>query len=501
MSEYNNNLNAENNNEKLADDVLRSDDTKNTTEESYNSSATYQTQGEHQNNIETQPHTTHYTPYQNTQYRPYQPPYFSAGVEGGASYTFSNDPSYGADINTKKEKKKKNSGALKIAAIILCCITLASATGIGGAYLTYNLLSSNLNIGTPDQNYGADDSTDSDKTDNNVDRAPVNINKVEGSTVGASTMTEVIAQVKDTVVEIVTENIQESQFYGQYVTSGAGSGVIINENGYIITNNHVVAGANTIYVRTTDQTEYKATLIGRDEESDIAVIKIDATGLKAATLGDSSAIMLGEDVVAIGNPLGSLGGTVTNGIISALDREVTIDGQKMRLLQTNAAVNPGNSGGGLFNMAGELIGVVNAKSSSSSSGTTIEGLGFAIPINHAFDVASQLIEYGYVRGRVSLDITYYVIDTDRRYPSGFTSYIVKAGIYVEDPGKNTELKKNDRFVSIDGKSASTISEIKDILAQFKVGDQIKAVVARTENNKEVQVEVTLTCYESVPTKN
>ncbi|MBQ2862637.1 MAG: trypsin-like peptidase domain-containing protein, partial [Clostridia bacterium] len=216
-----------------------------------------------------------------------------------------------------------------------------------------------------------------------IERAPVSINKVEGSTTANTTMTDVISSVRDTVVEIVTENIQESAFYGQYVTSGAGSGVIINENGYIITNNHVVAGANTIYVRTTDQKEYKASLVGTDEESDIAVIKIDATSLKAATLGDSSAIKLGEAVIAIGNPLGSLGGTVTDGIISALDREVTIDGQEMRLLQTNAAVNPGNSGGGLFNMAGELIGVVNAKSSSSNSGATIEGLGFAIPINHA----------------------------------------------------------------------------------------------------------------------
>ena len=449
-----------------------------------------------QSNMQTPP----YSHYYNSQYRPpYQNPYFRQ--EGGASYTFSNNPSFGADINavnTKKEKKK-SSGALKVAAIILSCVLLASATGIGGAYLTYTMLSDNISQGNNDSNENTQNN--SADTSPDVDRAPVTINKVEGSTIENTTMTDVIAAVRDTVVEIVTENIKESQFYGQYVTSGAGSGVIINENGYIITNNHVVSGANTIYVRTTDEKEYKAVLVGADEESDVAVIKIDATGLKAATLGDSSAIKLGEDVIAIGNPLGSLGGTVTNGIISALDREVTIDGQKMVLLQTNAAVNPGNSGGGLFNMAGQLIGVVNAKSSSSSSGATIEGLGFAIPINHAFNVASQLIEFGYVRGKVSLGISVNEYEKDMVYKQGFSYYTIKAGVYVENPGKNTELKKNDRFVSIKDTTVSSMADIKAILAECKVGDQIKCVVARTQNNKEIQVEVTLTCYEFVPEKN
>ena len=498
MSEYNiNNNNDKENSENLTDNVFDTDTNTDTNTET--NTDTTQAQNTESN---PKPHTSYYAPYYNSQYRPpYQQPHYPHGQDGGASYTFSNDPSFGADVNTQKKKKKKSSGALKIAAIIISCILLASATGIGGAYLTYNLLSESFNQNGANQNQNADNENNSDDTQNNIDRVPVNINKVEGTTVQGSTMTDVISQVKDSVVEIVTENIKESQFYGQYVTSGAGSGVIINENGYIITNNHVVAGANTIYVRTTDQKEYKATLMGNDEESDIAVIKIDATGLKAATLGDSSAIMLGEDVIAIGNPLGSLGGTVTNGIISALDREVTIDGQKMVLLQTNAAVNPGNSGGGLFNMAGQLIGVVNAKSSSSSSGATIEGLGFAIPVNHAFDVASQLIEFGYVRGKVTLGISVNEYDRDMMIKQGFSYYTIKAGVYVEEPGKNTELKKNDRFISIDGKSASSMAEIKTILAECKVGDTIKAVVARTENNKEIQVEVTLTCFEYVPQKN
>ena len=441
----------------------------------------------------------------NSYYTPYSSQGYNSNMSSGASYTFSNDPSFGANnLNHEHvQKKKKNNAALKIVAIILSCVFLAGATGIGGAMLTYKMFANNdFNNSNSTQNDQQQNTPGSDEsTQPSEERAPVSINKVEGSTVEGTTLTDVIAKVRHSVVEIVTENIQESMFYGQYVTSGAGSGVIINENGYIITNNHVVDGANNIYVRTTDEQEYQAVLVGKDAESDVAVIKINATNLSAATLGDSSAIKLGEDVIAIGNPLGSLGGTVTNGIISALDREVTIDGQKMVLLQTNAAVNPGNSGGGLFNMAGELIGVVNAKSSSSSSGATIEGLGFAIPVNHAFDVASQLIEFGYVKGKVSLGISVYSYERDMVYKQGFSYYTIKAGVYVDDPGKNTELKKDDRFISIDGKTVTTSNDIKTIISELKVGDTIKAVVARTQDNKETQVEVTLTCFEYVPTNN
>ena len=177
-----------------------------------------------------------------------------------------------------------------------------------------------------------------------------------------------------TVVEIVTESVSTATTFwgGNYVTSGAGSGVIISSDGLIITNNHVVSGANTIKVTLKDGTQYDAKLIGTDPDSDIAVIKIEATGLPCALVGDSDKLEVGDEVVAVGNPLGELGGTVTNGIISALSRDVNIDGTEMSLIQTNAAVNPGNSGGGLFNMYGGLIGIVNAKSTSTSSGTAVD---------------------------------------------------------------------------------------------------------------------------------
>jgi serine protease Do len=161
---------------------------------------------------------------------------------------------------------------------------------------------------------------------------------------------------------------------------------------------------NVIEVTLNNGDVYAASLIATDSKTDLAVIKIETTGLTAAILGDSDALVVGEDAIAIGNPLGELGGTVTNGIISALDREVTVEGQKMNLLQTNAAINPGNSGGGLFNAKGELIGIVSAK----SSGTDIEGLGFAIPVNDVKEVVVQLIEKGYVAGRPALGVS--VID-------------------------------------------------------------------------------------------
>ena len=205
-------------------------------------------------------------------------------------------------------------------------------------------------------------------------------------------------------------------------------------------------------------------------------------------MGNSDALVVGQEVVAIGNPLGELGGSVTNGIVSALDREVEIEGELMNLLQTNAAVNPGNSGGGLFNLAGELVGVVNAK----SSGTGIEGIGFAIPINDAVSVIKELSEYGYVRGRVHLGIRYNEIleITMQYYYYGYT----KPGVYVVESPLNPELKKNDRIVAIDDEEISCAADIKAVLRKHKIGDKLKVTVVRNGRN----VNVDVTCYEYVP---
>lgn len=312
---------------------------------------------------------------------------------------------------------------------------------------------------------------------------------------GDLTSAQVAAMVKDSVVEINTEYTTVSLWY-QYVSGGAGSGVIISEDGYIITNNHVICGsdgttiAEKITVRLTDGSEYDATLIGTDADADIAILKIDKTGLTPAVMGDSDKLSVGEDVIAVGNPLGKLGGSVTNGIISALDREISVNGVEMNLLQTNAAVNPGNSGGGLFNMRGELIGVVNAK----SSGNGVEGLGFAIPVNDALNVAEQLMEYGYVKGKVVIGIGLVDI-TDAsmaRYLglSGYGTYITE----VTEGYNDDVLQVGDRIISVNGEEISSREDVTAIVKKASVGDKLTFQVSRQGKITEVEV----TCYEKVP---
>lgn len=305
-----------------------------------------------------------------------------------------------------------------------------------------------------------------------------------------STMAEAIDKVKDSVVEISTETVVNGGWLGNYVSSGAGSGVIISEDGYIVTNNHVIEDADNINVRLTDGTEYAAMLIGRDVATDVAVIWVDTQGvsLPAAKLGCSADLIVGEWVFAIGNPLGSLGGTVTNGIISATARSIVIDGQNMTLLQTNAAVNPGNSGGGLFNMAGQLIGVVNAKYSEDD----VEGLGFAIPVDTAYHIIEQLIEYGYVRGMVDSGLTLYDITsanimTAWRYFN--SSY---AGVYILESAHSDQLQYGDLLYAIDGVTVSNSKEVESVLSGYEVGDTVTLTVIRSE--KEYQIELTLQEY-------
>ena len=197
---------------------------------------------------------------------------------------------------------------------------------------------------------------------------------------------------------------------------------------------------------------------------------------------------MGEEAIAIGNPLGSLGGTVTSGIISALDRELEIDGESMRLLQTNAAVNPGNSGGGLFNMAGELIGIVNAK----SSGEDVEGLGFAIPVNTAEEIAVQLIEYGYVRGRVDIGLS--MIDITSIFD--LMAYNLSSpGVYVYDSPYNDQIKSGDRIQAVNGVAVSSAAEVKAAYRDCEVGDVITVSVVRGRQVIDVQI----TLRELVPT--
>ena len=305
-----------------------------------------------------------------------------------------------------------------------------------------------------------------------------------GTAVSSSGMTtsQVSEMVSPSVVVITTEQVVYSQWswYGQnQVESGAGSGVIISSDGYILTCAHVVSGASQITV-TIGDTDYTATVVGEDDTSDVAVLKIDATGLTPATVGDSDSLSVGDSVLAVGNPLGELGGTVTSGIVSALNRSVTIQGTSstntMSLIQMDASVSPGNSGGGLFNMNGELIGLVNAKSSSSDA----EGLGFAIPVNDAVKVAQELLENGYVTGRPYLGISYYAVtDAQTAAQLGVNAY----GVYIVEvvkggPADKAGLQAGDRIVSVDGSEVATQSDLGTLMQQHTAGDTLSITVAR-----------------------
>ncbi len=292
------------------------------------------------------------------------------------------------------------------------------------------------------------------------------------------TVADVAALVADSVVEITTS---ETSYNGIAYDSGAGSGVIVTEGGIILTNNHVVEGATDIAVRLTNGNVYQALLVATDSDTDIAILKIQAEeSLTVAKYGDSDKLVVGQEVVAIGNPLGVLGGTVTNGIISALEREVTVDGQTMTLLQHNAAISPGNSGGALFNMRGELVGIVNAKSSSSGA----EGLGFAIPMNTVIEVYEDLVEFGYVKGRADHGL---IFTTDRYYL--FQSYI-----YIYSSRYTDELRYGDRLLAIGGKTPTSIDSAYALLDQYEIGDTVEIVVARNGQ----QVTATLTIVEYTP---
>ena len=382
------------------------------------------------------------------------------------------------DAQPPKKKKKFNGKRVARSAVAL---VLAAAMGFAGGFVGAKFGGSGKVViqqvapsSTADSASGSDSSI------------------TAASSSGSSLTTEQVADlVSPSVVVITTEQVVYSQWswYGQnQVESGAGSGVIISSDGYILTCAHVVDGASNITVTINDK-DYTATLVGEDTTSDIAVIKIDANGLTPATVGDSDSLKVGQSVMAVGNPLGELGGTVTGGMISALNRSVTIQGSSsvntMSLIQMDASVSPGNSGGGLFNMNGELVGIVNAKSSSSDA----EGLGFAIPINDAIKVAQELLENGYVTGRPYLGITYLAV-TDAQTASqlGVNAY----GVYVVEvvkggPAEKAGLQAGDRIVSVDGTEIASKDDLGTLMQKHAAGDTLSITIAREGQMQTVNV--------------
>ena len=309
------------------------------------------------------------------------------------------------------------------------------------------------------------------------------IAKSSKSTISAE---EIIAKNSPSVVEIRTESVSRDGWLNNYVKQGAGSGVIINKNGYIVTNNHVIEGAEKITVTLKNGKAYNAKLIGRDPETDLAIVKINATGLKPAELGESSKLQMGQFVVAIGNPLGQLGGTATAGIVSSLNRRITIDGKELELLQTDASINPGNSGGGLFDNYGNLIGIVVAK----SSGNNIEGIGFAIPIDKAKPIIDSLIKNGKLppQPRVGIMISNVVDESMAREMN-----LPKPGVYVAkiltENAHQAGIQVGDRIVSLDGNKITDSQSFVKKINRYKVGQTIEIVVER--DGKQIKLSVKL----------
>lgn len=377
---------------------------------------------------------------------------------------------------------------------VLLCVSLSFCAGVGGVIFANRRLNLNQgNTGGINPAPSADSLYNSDP-ESLLDRSDIAYSPYGSAGEDAFAISEVVRMVKDSVVVIRAKIVGYDAFGRLTESTGAGSGVIIHEEGYILTCYHVIENASEVYVTLSDGVSvYEASPVGSDEASDLAVLKIqpkEDQPLTAAKHGKSGYLVVGEHVVAIGNPLGTLGGTVTDGIISATERKITTENGEMTLLQTNAAINSGNSGGGLFNLKGELIGIVNAKYAASG----VEGLAFAIPIDSAYEVECDLIEYGYVRGIVDHGLTMLEINS-ANLSFYYRNYgIQKTGLYVISSSVNSDLKNKDRLVSVDGVEIETRAQFDAIIAERAVGDTLAIVYERGS----VKNETTLTLREYKP---
>lgn len=313
---------------------------------------------------------------------------------------------------------------------------------------------------------------------------------VSGTTVSTDGLTpgQVYSENVKSVVAISNEST--TNYFGQVSeTASSGSGFILTEDGYVVTNYHVIENATKLTVLTHDGTEYDAKVVGYDATNDVALLKVEATGLPAVTVGSSDDLIVGDMVEAIGNPLGELTSTMTVGYVSAKSRDVTANGNTINMLQTDAAINPGNSGGPLFNMKGEVVGITTAKySGTTSSGATIEGIGFAIPIDDVIDMIQDLKDYGYVTGAY-LGITVRTMDKDTA-----SAYNLPTGSYVDTVtdgscAQKAGLQPKDIIVGLGDYTVTSNTDLTRALRKYKAGETVELRVYRS--GKELTLNVTL----------
>lgn len=420
------------------------------------------------------------------------------GAENGQNYgNYRGNYGYGQFGGQPMPPPKKKNAWLVPVAIALCVIMCIGCFAFALRLSSTPPPSEGSNSQTEGGNNGGDSNGGSGE--GGGDKSPFLGNgSVELETLPSDsvyyTIPSVVEATQNTVVEIVTESKTTGNIWGQYVQTGAGSGVIIKsypEKGtsgacgtYIITNEHVISGAFSIKVKLNNGKEYEAALVAADAQTDIAVIHIDEASLPVAQFGRSDELKAGETVVIIGNPLGSLGGSVSSGIISCTERNIVVGDNVMKLIQTTAAVNPGNSGGAMFDLTGKLVGVVNAKYSAEE----IEGIGFAIPSNTASSVAEDLINYGYVKGRPNHGMDFYYgvcayrntyVNFNGERVNGLWASVIAKGSDTQKAG----LKEYDQIVSVIGTDSltytfSSVSQANAFFDSLKVGDVITVNVYR-----------------------
>lgn len=378
--------------------------------------------------------------------------------------------------------KKKSRTGLKVVALLLACALLGGGAGVGGALLTQKAMSKNAGSRFATLYEG--------------ERVPTVVNLAKINAGQALTAAEVYASNVNSVVGITTQIT--TNVWGQQVAQAAsGSGFVISSDGYILTNYHVIDEATSVTVTFKNGDKYPATIVGGEEDNDIAILKIDATGLAPVVLGSSSDLVVGEEVVAIGNPLGEMTFSETRGIVSALDKPLTMsDGTVLNVLQTDCAINSGNSGGPLFNMYGQVIGITNAKYSRSSTSTeaSIEGICFAIPIDDVKDMVQDIITHGYVTGKPYVGVTLQTVNAQAaaRYgrPGGAYVQSVVPGAAAEKAG----LRVGDIITAVDGEAVDGSAAFIAIKDKHKAGDTVTLTVDREART----TTVTLTFDERTP---
>ncbi|MBQ3370385.1 MAG: trypsin-like peptidase domain-containing protein [Mogibacterium sp.] len=378
------------------------------------------------------------------------------------------EPAHAAPVGPTHTKKKEKKYVTK-GALIVCMILTMIISSLLGAFLA----------GTYVSKLSADGRTAREDSE----LSQLNLSDATGSDM---TVSQIVDKNENAVVEIVVSGTQQNMWGQMQLVQGAGSGVIVREDGYIATNYHVIQGANKVQVTLHNGESYPAQIVGSDAANDIAVVKIEAKGLTTATIGDSSTVDVGDLAVAIGNPLGQLGGTATTGIISALDRTLDVEGTTLTLMQTDAAINGGNSGGGLFNSKGELIGIVESKASAVG----VEGLAFALPINTVSPIINDLIENGGNAQTANATPAVGVVISDVSEENAQYYGLESAGVYIAQVTGENAMKAGfqpeDRIVSFNGKEIKDSNSFITLVRKCKVGDTVTIVVSRKGQQIEIK---------------